>query len=169
MNDNPTLRKGAQAFLAWLNSVWDIPIPVNTIIQMVKAGFPVVMIGLLAFFIFAVIVMLIDWLARLRTLTLWYRANGYPWLHALRLAQADIEHERAAEQRKTNPYYEGEPSGFAATSAEREAWTQSLASTPARNDDPSVASPEGELSWWVVAILIVGAMAVVTLLLPLLS
>lgn len=166
MQDNPTLREVAQAFSvwltaqtqtakAWLSSLGDIRI--GTIVA-------VIMIGCAVFFVVA----LLAWLGDLCTLTRQYRTLGYVWLRALRLVQADIEDERIRQQQQQNPYYRGELSWFAATAAEREAWTQNLAPAPASDNDPSAASPEGELSWRVVAILIVGAIGVVTLLLWLL-
>jgi hypothetical protein len=72
------------------------------------------------------VVALLAWLVQFSDLVVQYRGLGHSWLHALRLAQADIEDERVKRQQKTNPYYRGQPSRFAATPAEREAWAQDL-------------------------------------------
>jgi hypothetical protein len=124
MNNNPTLREAAQAFedwlssqshtvRGWLRSVGDIH--VGTV-------FAVVMIGLSVIFAVALLV----WLVQFSKLTVKYRALGYTWLRALRLGQADIEDERIGQQRKTNPYFEGQRSRLAATPTEREAWAHDL-------------------------------------------
>src|SRR5262245_48546117 len=89
MNDNPTLREVYEAFRAWLmayyqmfqawlDSLWDIRI--GTLFQV--------------FFIVLALVFLVGvltWLVRVSDLTMQYRALGYSWLRALRLAQADLE------------------------------------------------------------------------------
>jgi hypothetical protein len=124
MNDNPTLRDVAQAFdawltaqsqtvRAWLSSLGDIH--VSTIMAIVSIGFTFIFVWVL-----------LDWLVRLTALAGQYRALRYPWPRALRLAQADIEDERTRKRQKTNSYYRGQPSQFAATPTEREAWAQDL-------------------------------------------
>ena len=89
MNDNPTLRDVAQATAAWLAAQYQAgcswlarvgDIPIRTV------GW-VVLIGLACVFL----VSLNHWIDQLGALMPPYRAIGHSWLHALRLAQADIE------------------------------------------------------------------------------
>jgi hypothetical protein len=90
-------------------------IPVDTLVAVVSIGCTVVfVVGRLA------------WLEQLRPWAVHYRALGHTRLHALRLAQADVEDENSRRRRETQPSYERQPSWFAATPAEREVWAQAL-------------------------------------------
>ena len=115
MNDNPTLREAVQAFGAWLSSLGDIH--VGTIMEV--GAIVALIIGVLA-----LVLSLCTWLGRFSVLTWRYRGLGHTRLHALRLTQADMTARYTKKQREKNPFYKGQPTWFAATPAEREAWAQ---------------------------------------------
>jgi hypothetical protein len=122
--DTLTLREAAQAITAWLTaqqqrigdwvtSLGDIR--VGTIFSLVMLGLSVLVVWLL-----------LDMAFRISDLTWQYHAHGYSWVRAFRLALADWDAALLARQRRKNPYYQGQPSRWAATPEDRAAWAQDL-------------------------------------------
>jgi hypothetical protein len=127
MNDNPTIRELWQAFHAW--STLHVQEATDWVAQFgdIHIDTLLAVLGIGAGAILAVL--LLKHCCALTARAGAYHGRGYAWLRAVRLAQADIEdalRRRRLGVLADHPLYQRRPSGWAATPAQRQAWSQDL-------------------------------------------